>query len=97
MDDTAYDRRNAVRQELRTSVHLFNEDIGSYEDAHLRDLSGSGMYLITRCKLSLNQTIQIVVPCDPDEDTIKLQGQVARIGHHRSWGMFSYGCVITYR
>ena len=96
MDDIAYDRRNAIRQELRTKVHLFNEDIRSYENAHLRDISSSGMYLITRRKLSLNQTVQIVVPCEPDEDTIKIKGQVVRIGHHRSWGLFSYGCSLIY-
>lgn len=91
MDDLAHNRRKAVRQEIRTRVHLFNEDIGSYEHAHLRDMSVSGMYLITRRKLSLHQVVKILVPCEPGEDPIKLKGQVVRVGHHRSWGMFSYG------
>lgn len=96
MDDIACDRRKAVRREVNTKVQLFNEDIASYENAHLRDLSSCGMYLITRCKLLMNQSVRILVPCEPDERTIKLNGRVIRIGHHRSWGLFSYGCRLTY-
>lgn len=97
MDDLALDRRKSVRREIRTRVHLFNEDTANYEEAHLRDMSVSGIYLITRRKLSLNQRVRVAVPCEPGEETIKLTGQVVRVGHHRSWGMFSYGCSIVYR
>lgn len=97
MDDIAHNRREAVRHEVRIRIQLFNEDIGNYEKAHLRDLSVSGMYLITRRKLSLLQVVKVMVPCEPEEEIIKLEGLVIRIGHHRSWGMFSYGCRITYK
>lgn len=96
MGKIAYERRTAVRHELRTRVRLYNEHTQSYEDAHLKDINASGMYLITRRKLSMDQIVEVVVPCEPDEDTIKLKGQVIRLGRHRSWGMFSYACRILH-
>ena len=29
-------------------------------------------------------------------DVIKIRARVIRIGHHRSWGVFSYGCRILH-
>ena len=96
MDRIARERRKNIRHELKTRVRLFNEDTGVYEDAHLKDINSSGMYLITRRRLSMHQAVEIIVPCEPEEDTVKLKGRVIRVGKHRSWGMFSYACRILH-
>ncbi len=96
MDDLARERRKNVRHELKTRVRLFNENTGAHEDACLENINSSGMYLITRCRLLMHQAIEIIVPCNPGEDTIKLRGRVIRIGSHRSWGVFSYACRILH-
>ena len=96
MDATTNERRKNTRHELRTRVQLFNERTKKYEDAYLKNINSSGMYIITRRNLRIDQIIEIVVPCKPEEDTIKLRGQVMRIGHHRSWGIFSYACRIVH-
>jgi len=96
MNKVMYERRRTFRYELRTRVQLCNDEKNSYQNAHLENLNYTGMYLITRSKLAINQKIEIAIPGDPEEETIKIRAKVVRLGNHRSWGLFSYGCHILH-
>ncbi len=90
------DRRRTIRREIRTRVRLRVGDTNAYENAHLVNLGRLGMYLMTRTRLRLGQEIEIVTPCEFDEDQIKIRARVVRQGNHRWWGLFSYGCRILH-
>jgi len=94
MQKPANERRHTIRRDIRTRVRLRNGDTNSYENAHLLNLGRWGLYLMARRKLNIGQEIEIVAPSEVDEDRIKIQAQVIRQGHHRWWGLFSYGCRI---
>ena len=88
------DRRKTLRHELRTRVQLYNDATGRYENAHLENINYSGLYIMTRCKLNIDDTVKIAIPSEPDEDPIKIEARVIRLGKHRGWGLFSYACRI---
>ena len=90
------DRRKTLRHELRTRVHLYNHETGRYENAHLENINYSGLYIMTRRKLNIDDTVKIAIPSEPDEDPIKIEAKVIRLGEHRAWGLFSYACRILH-
>lgn len=96
MDKGISERRRTLRHDLRIRVQLYNNETKRYEKALLQDINHTGLYLITRRRLTLNQEIDIAVPTETDEDVIKIKAKVVRIGNHRSWGVFSYGCRILH-
>lgn len=96
MDKLVSERRQNHRRKVRARVRLFNDRTSEYENAHLENVSYSGMYLITRRKLNLNQTLEIAVPSDTEGDTLHIKAKVVREGSHRSWGLFSYACRILH-
>ena len=88
------ERRRTVRHDLRMPVGLRQDETKGYQKALLHNINHVGLYLITRHRLTINQSIEIAVPTEPDEDMVKIRAKVIRIGNHRSWGVFSYGCRI---
>lgn len=96
MDKRISDRRRTFRYALRIRVHLYDDKTSKQQAALLHDINFGGLYLITRFKLSINQDIEIIVPSEPDEEVRKLKAKVIRMGQHRSWGVFSYGCCILH-
>ncbi len=88
------DRRETARRDIRTRVRLRIDQTANYENAHLVNLGRLGLYLMARRKLKLGQEIEIVAPSETDEDHIRIKAEVIREGHHRWWGLFSYGCRI---
>ena len=90
------ERRKTRRHNLRTRVRLYNDETGRFEDAHLENINYSGLYIMTRRKLSISDTVRISVPSEPDENPIKIKAKVIRLGHHRAWGLFSYACQILH-
>ena len=96
MDRIVTERRRTLRRNLRTRVRLFNKETNRYENAHLQNISYTGMYLMTRRKLALQQVVEIAVPSEADENPIRIKARVIRRGKHRSWGLFSYACRILH-
>lgn len=97
MDKLQIERRETVRCGLRTRVHLYIEETGGYENAHLENINYTGLYLMTRRQLTMNQEIEIAMPPEtPEEEPLKIKAQVMRVGNHRSWGLFSYACLILH-
>lgn len=77
-------------------VRLYNARTDRYENASLENISYSGLYLMTRRKLKLNQDVEIAVPSESDDERLVIQARVVRKGNHRSWGLFSYACRILH-
>ena len=97
MDELHIERRETVRCELRTRVHLYIEETDEYENAHLENINYTGLYLMTRRKLKMDQEIEIAMPPEePGEEPLKIKAKVMRLGKHRSWGLFSYACLILH-
>ena len=97
MDELQIERRETVRCELRTRVHLYVKETDKYENAHLDNINYTGLYLMTRRKLHMDQEIEIAIPPEtPDEEPLKIKARVTRFGKHRSWGLFSYACLILH-
>lgn len=94
MDKVTHERRRTFRHDLRVRVHLYDEDKSSYQNAHLENINHTGIYLMTRCRLAINQKVEIEIPADSDGDGITIRARVMRLGRHRWWGLFSYGCHI---
>ena len=90
------ERRKTRRHNLRTRVRLYNDETGRFENAHLENINYSGLYIMTRRKLNINDTVRISVPSEPDENPIKIRAKVIRLGNHRTWGLFSYACQILH-
>ena len=90
------ERRKTRRHDLRTRVRLYNDETGRFENAHLENINYSGLYIMTRRKLNINDTVRISVPSEPDESPIKIKAKVIRLGNHRAWGLFSYACQILH-
>ena len=97
MDKLQIERRETVRCELRTRVYLYGERNNEYENAHLENINYTGLYLMTRRKLKMDQEIEIAMPPEaPDEEPLRIKARVMRYGKHRSWGLFSYACLILH-
>lgn len=96
MDKMASERRRTLRRQLRVRVRLYNDETGEYENAHLENINYTGMYLITRRKLTMNQEVEVAIPSETHEDPLKIKATVIRLGNHRSWGLFSYACSIIH-
>lgn len=96
MDKGISERRRTFRHDLRIHVLLCSDATRGYQKALLQNINHGGLYLITRYSLNINQKIEITIPTEPGEDMIKLRAKVIRIGDHRSWGVFSYGCRILH-
>lgn len=95
MDKLVSERRQAPRRNLRVRVRLYDARADAYQNAHLENISATGMYLITRRKLRINQILDIAVPSETHENPVLIKAKVVRKGNHRSWGLFSYACRIT--
>ena len=67
---------------------------GISQPAHLHDINETGIYLITRVRLAVNERIEIEVPSRRRKDVIRMTVKVIRPGRHRCWGLFSYGCRL---
>ncbi len=93
MEETKNERRRASRHEVRTRVGLRVKNDEAYEHAHLVNLGHNGLYVITRRKIDIGTEIEIEVPTGTSGD-LHIQAEVIRIGHHRYWGLFSYGCRV---
>ncbi len=96
MDKRISGRRQTTRHDLNIQVRLHDDKTKRKQSALLENINHGGLYLITRHRLPMNQSIEILVPTEPDVDTVKIRARVVRIGNHRSWGVFSYGCCILY-
>lgn len=96
MKQIATERRKTLRRDVRTRVRLLNDRTGEYENAHLSNINYTGLYLMTRRKLQLEQEVEIAVPSESDADSLTIKAIVIRVGHHRSWGLFSYACRIVH-
>ncbi len=98
MDKLQIERRETIRCELRTRVYLYSEPQGDeYENAHLENINYTGLYLMTRRKLKMDQEIEIAMPPEAaDTEPLKIKARVMRLGNHRSWGLFSYACLILH-
>lgn len=96
IDKIVTERRRTLRRNLRTRVRLFNEETKRYENAHLENINYTGMYLMTRRKLTIQQSVEIAVPSETDKNPITIKAKVIRQGRHRSWGLFSYACQILH-
>lgn len=94
MEKPHNDRRQTARRDIRTRVRLRIDQTNSFENAHLVNLGRLGLYLMARRKLEVGQEIEIVAPSEVDADHVKIKAEVIRQGHHRWWGLFSYGCRI---
>ena len=88
------ERRRTLRHELRIRVQLWNSERKCFQNAHLDNINHTGIYLMTRYQLALNQNLEIAIPTEAEGDPIKIKARVTRLGNHRSWGLFSYGCRI---
>ncbi|MDH3640395.1 MAG: PilZ domain-containing protein [Gammaproteobacteria bacterium] len=96
MEKTKNDRRGALRHDVRTRIGLRLKGRGAYENAHLMNLGRDGLYIMARRKMSVGARIEIRIPAEsPAEDDIHIQAEVIRVGNHRYWGLFSYGCRVT--
>ena len=60
------ERRKTRRHDLRTRVRLYNDETGHYENAHLENINYSGLYIMTRQKLNIDDTVKISVPSKTD-------------------------------
>gem|GEM_PF-3152175 len=89
-----YERRRTFRHDLRLRVHLYGGDRSGYQYAHLENINHTGVYLITRRRLNMNEKVEMAIPAEPEQEAIKIRVKVIRFGNHRSWGLFSYGCHI---
>ena len=97
MDKLTIERRQTLRCELRTRVYLYLDDTECYENAHLENINYTGIYLMTRQKLVIDQEVEIAMPPDNTMDEpLKIKAKVMRYGKHRSWGLFSYACRILH-
>ena len=96
MDKMTSERRRTLRRQLRIRVRLYNDETGEYENAHLENINYTGMYLITRRKLAINQGVEVLIPSETHEDPLTIKAKVIRQGNHRSWGLFSYACSIIH-
>ena len=96
MDKRISERRRTPRHDLSILLHLCDDKVKKQQNALLQNINHDGLYLITRHRLAMNQRIEIVVPTEPDVNTVKIKAKVTRIGNHRSWGEFSYGCRILH-
>lgn len=97
MDKLQIERRETVRCDLRSRVYLYIQESGKYENAHLENINYTGLYLMTRRKLKMNQEIEIAMPPEShEEEPLKIKAKVTRFGTHRSWGLFSYACLILH-
>lgn len=97
MDKIMSERRQTLRCELRTRVHLYIDETDDYENAHLENINYTGIYLMTRRKLAMNQEVEIAMPPDNTMDEpLKIKAKVMRYGKHRAWGLFSYACRILH-
>ena len=96
MDKRVSERRRTQRHDLSIDVHVLNNKTKKQQSALLQNINHGGLYLITRYRLIINQSIEITVPTEPDVDAVKIRTKVIRIGTHRSWGEFSYGCCILH-
>ena len=94
MSKNISERRRTVRHDLRMPVRLRQDKTKGYQKALLHNINHVGLYLITRHRLIIDQSIEIAVPTEPDEEMVKIRAKVTRIGNHRSWGVFSYACRI---
>ena len=86
--------RRTARHDLRIPVRLRQGETKGYQKALLHNINHVGFYVITSHRLTIDQSIEIVVPTELDEEMVKIRVKVIRIGSHRSWGVFSYGCRI---
>ena len=96
MDKMTSERRRTLRRQLQIRVRLYNNETGKYENAHLENINYTGMYLITRRKLAMNQKVEVAIPGETHEDPLTIKAKVIRQGNHRSWGLFSYACSIIH-